>query len=221
MTPEEPDASVAPRVASRLRRLATGWVGAAVVGVLVVVSFSQLPWLHRPLPVNTGPVPWPLPDHPGQRIRAARFPAYTHKAADKAHPHVHLDIFVDGRTATIPARLGLDPPSALHTHTESGMIHIETSQDDAVFTLRQLFAVWGVRLTDRCVGGYCRPDTQLKVYVGGKQWKGKLTDLVLQPYRQIALVIGRPPSLIPSRYDCHNAGNIERESCQPFLARGH
>lgn len=206
-----------------IRRLLAVGTGVFVVLGVVVVVIVVILW------PSTGPAPWSLPDHPRARVWLARhsplaylggnrLPPYANIGGEIPHGHVHLDIFVDGVPTPVPARLGLEGASAaLHTHSDSGIIHMESSDLDATYTLRQLFRVWGVRLSDRCIGSYCAPDTPVRAYVNGREHGGDLRRIVLKPYSQISLVIGRPPPSIPDRYDCHTAADSERRSCRPFV----
>ena len=91
--------------------------------------------------------------------------------------------------------------SPLHTHASSGMMHIETPGNQR-FTLGMLFTEWGVRLTGNCVGGYCRPGAPINAYIDGHRTSDSMPDIALTKGREIALVIGSPPSNIPSRWDC-------------------
>lgn len=222
MTSQEPPATPGPPTpgpptpprARRARVLVLAWVLPVVVGSgLVFISQRGLNAVRlRP---NTGPAPWALPDHLAQRIRAVDLPPYKDLSGDRPHPHAHLDIFVDGRPVTVPAELGLAPPyAALHTHANSGIIHMESSKTDAQYDLGQFFGLWGVRFTNECLGSYC---SSVRVYVNGDEQPGKVTDVVLEPYSEIAVVAGAAPSDIPSSYDCHNAGAVERVSCRGFL----
>ena len=98
------------------------------------------------------------------------------------HDHVHLDLVVDGKKVTVPAGVGLAEPvdngacpkptaptgdcatghiyvalvanSPLHTHSSSGIIHVEPDRT-GTYTLGQFFDEWGVRLTSTCLGAYC------------------------------------------------------------------
>ncbi|MGH9965245.1 MAG: hypothetical protein ACRD5E_10515, partial [Nitrososphaeraceae archaeon] len=46
------------------------------------------------------------------------------------HIHAHLDIFVDDKPFKVPSQIGIDPEGRclywLHTHDDSGIIHIES-----------------------------------------------------------------------------------------------
>jgi hypothetical protein len=89
--------------------------------------------------------------------------------------------------------------AALHTHDDSGILHIE-SQQPRDYTLGEIFTEWNVRLDGKCVGGYCRPAAGIAVYVKGKRSSGDPANLVLQDLEEIAIVIGSPPATIPSSY---------------------
>ena len=132
------------------------------------------------------------------------------------HDHVHLDVIVDGRKITVPAGVGMAQPvddgpcspttvgdcatghfftaavanSPLHTHSSSGLIHIETDRR-ATFTLGQFFDEWGVRFDARCLGGYCAgAGKELRVYVNGRRLSGDPRRLVLTNRQEIAVVFG-------------------------------
>lgn len=194
------------------------WAVPILLGATVVIG-TRLVVAGDPVPVpRASPVPWPLPDQPGKRIAAADLPPHR-EAAPARHFHVHLDVFVDGARVPVPANLGLHPPySAVHTHSDSGMVHFETTERDAPVTLGQLFTVWGVRLTPTCIGAYCGPEKAPRLYVNGVEVGGHPARLGLAPFQQIAIVVGAPPPSIPARYDCHNATAVERASCQGFLS---
>jgi hypothetical protein len=54
-----------------------------------------------------------------------------------------------------------------------------------------------VFLNSRCIGGYCNG---LKWYMDGKRQISDPQGLVLKPHRQIAIVLGKPPKVIPRSY---------------------
>jgi hypothetical protein len=137
----------------------------------------------------------------------------------EVHYHTHLDIFVNGKPEPVAPSIGRDDESyfsALHTHTTNGAIHMEAARDQRL-TLGMLFTEWGVRLTPRCVGGYCRPATHIAAYVDGKPDDEPLPEIALLKGREIALVIGTPPATIPATWNC--LANILSENpaeCRDF-----
>ena len=72
------------------------------------------------------------------------------------------------------------------------------------FTLGEVFGVWGVRLTRRCLGGYCASGAdRLHVYVGGRERAGDPRLLHLAPHAEIVVAFGTPrqlPRPLPSRF---------------------
>src|SRR5207248_3831708 len=86
--------------------------------------------------------------------------------------------------------------SPLHTHDDSGILHTE-SQKAHPNRLGQFFTEWRVRLSRTCVGGYCR---NVKFYVDGKRFTGDPGSIALTDRKEIAVVIGKPPSSIPSKF---------------------
>jgi len=150
--------------------------------------------------VDTGPAPWPTPDRPAARSKAAGLVQYPAEQVDY-HVHSHLDVFVNGKRTPVPAGIGIGAStlSPLHTHDESGIVHIEAPKKTK-FVLGQLLTEWGVRADTQCFGGYCAPATPIAVYVDGNPYSGNLNDIELVDKREIAVVIGSAPSTIPSHY---------------------
>jgi hypothetical protein len=153
--------------------------------------------------LQTGPAPWNpgltnLPD----RLKPIGLSALGAEG-EVVHIHQHLDIFVNGKHETVPADIGIYDGqflTQLHTHDASGIMHVE-SPTKRTFTLGQFFGVWGVRLTDKCIGGYCKPAQPWTMYVNGVAYPGDPSELILQRHQEIAFVIGKPPKTIPSSYN--------------------
>jgi hypothetical protein len=143
------------------------------------------------------------------------------------HVHAHVDVFVDGRPLTVPAGIGIniddpnvrrftDTPdgslayggitkcrtpciSPLHTHDNTGILHTE-SATLRPNTLGQFFTEWGVRLSGSCVKDYCSPEP-IAFYVNGKLYPKDPRGIELTDQKEIAVVIGTPPSKIPETAD--------------------
>jgi hypothetical protein len=152
-----------------------------------------------------GPAPWPAnTDGLRSRLGALGLPALGREGT-ALHIHAHLDVFVHGRRVAVPAGIGIGPDfiSPLHTHDASGVVHVE-SPDVRTFTLGEVFGVWGVRLTRRCLGGYCASGADhLRVYVGGRELTGDPRLLHLAPHSEIVVAFGTPrqlPRPLPSRF---------------------
>jgi hypothetical protein len=133
-----------------------------------------------PAPVTTQPKPTtPAPVKPNDKPQAM-------------HIHSMLKLSVDGKPMTVPANIGIDPklfvdrslekfgthhgPAPVHTHDDSGKLHIESSEPRD-FTLGEFLRIWGGL-----------PKGQVSVTADGK----KVTDyenLVLKDGLQLAIDI--------------------------------
>jgi hypothetical protein len=201
------------------------WIGG---GVLVVVLFAVVlvltitrksadhpitpnSILATPITVAKGvdsPPPWPAPTGVPAAVRQAGLPLMGSEGS-VLHIHAHLDVFVNGQPVPVPADIGIDQSagtiSPLHTHDNSGVLHIE-SPVQATFSLAQFFTEWQVSLSASQLGGLRTGNGQeLRVYVNGQQVPGNPGALILHGHDVIALVYGAPPNQIPNTY---NWGNL-------------
>lgn len=157
--------------------------------------------------LQTGPAPWSANTAGlADRLRAIGLAPLNPIEGTAVHIHQHLDLYVDSHKVPVPAGIGIDPAvgyAPLHTHDASGVIHVE-SPTVRPYTLGELFAVWGVRFTPSCLGGYCAGgDRHLRVYVDGRAYKGDPTTLVLAAHQELVVAFGtaaQQPSPIPSTY---------------------
>ena len=157
--------------------------------------------------LQTGPAPWGANTADlAERLRAIGIPALSPMEGTAVHIHQHLDLYVDGRKVLVPAGIGIDPAvgyAPLHTHDPSGVIHVE-SPTVRTYTLGEFFAVWGVRITPSCLGGYCAGGgRQLRLFVDGRAYRGDPTTLALAPHQELVVTFGTAtqlPSPIPSTY---------------------
>jgi hypothetical protein len=190
---------------------------------------------------RTTPAPWGLPAYALSQIGYARLMPLV--GAVIRHDHVHLDVIVNGRPIAVPAGVGIAEPvdtgpcpplgrkngdcatgrgffgrvanSPLHTHSASGIIHVEADQP-VVYTLGQFFDEWGVRLDRGCVGGYCSgAGGQLRVYVDGRRRAGDPRRIVLTNRREIAVVFGsgRAPATYAGGWPGEGCGGAGERSC--------
>jgi hypothetical protein len=158
------------------------------------VAKAPLPTLPG---LQTGTAPWPREvEQLTARLEAIGLPAMP-KEEFVQHIHQHLTITIRGRETPVPAMIGVNEfenyISPIHTHKTDGIIHIEAANKDA-FTLGQFFDVWGVRLTAKCIGGYCTKGADsLKVLSNAAPVTGDPRGLVLQNNQQIEIVFGPKP----------------------------
>jgi hypothetical protein len=199
--------------------------------------------LVAPSPPSTRPratrAPWPLARYALSQIGYAGLTPLLGTVI--RHDHVHLDVIVDGRKVEVPAGVGMAEPadrgpcpsglgtsgdcatgesffgqvanSPLHTHSSSGVLHIESDRRHR-FTLGEFFDEWRVRLDGRCIGAYCG---KLRVFVDGRRRSGDPRRIVLGNHQEIAVVFGR--GHVPTRYTGGwpggGCGGYRERSCVP------
>ena len=150
--------------------------------------------------------PWPAPKDPALGEHAARLTVLPGEGVTQ-HIHAHLDIVVDGATVSVPEHLGIDVRrglyAELHTHADSGVLHIESADRHARFGLGQLFTEWGVRLDAHHLGALSAGGgRQLYVFVNGKPVSGDPARIRLADHQEIVLAFGtEPPADVPASFD--------------------
>ena len=118
------------------------------------------------------------------------------------HIHTHLQIFNRGKAVAIPAGVGIPQGASclywVHTHTDDGIIHIE-SPNTKKYTLGEFFDIWQQPLDTHHVAGVTARHA-LKVWVNGRVYTGDPRKIVLRDQEEIVIQIG-PPFAKPSHYD--------------------
>jgi hypothetical protein len=179
---------------------------------------------------GTAGLVWAAPSDPMERTVQAGLKPQPKEFLTN-HVHAHLDVFVDGAPVTVPAGIGIkidDPAvrhdvtpdgfdryggielcnepciSPLHTHDVSGIIHTESASPEPN-TLGEFFTEWGVVLDASCVATFCGPTTRIAIYVDGELTTGDPRAIQLTNQREIAIVIGTPPAVIPKAADFSGA----------------
>jgi hypothetical protein len=128
------------------------------------------------------------------------------------HHHVRLWIYVDGQQQTVPADIGLSQSvaSPLHTHDESGLVHIESDDPNFAPVLGQFMDVWGLYMTQDCLGDACvSGDRQLRVYVDGELYAGDPMQIPLDDQIAIVVTMGTQdqlPDPIPDSFTFTGSG---------------
>lgn len=182
-------------------------VAAALVAVLLV-GFGYVWWTEplqrRSAPCANGPLPppsttatedtWPRYCDRIEPVIAARGIPRVDPFVERQHLHQHLVIEIRGTPRNVPGGVGLDrdnlPVSPLHTHSADGLLHVE-SPVVRDYRLVEFMAVWGVRLDDTCIAGYCRTLTEeLAIFVNRQRWTAPVEDLVLADRQTITILFG-------------------------------
>jgi hypothetical protein len=127
----------------------------------------------------------------------------------KFHIHAHLDIFVDGKPFTVPSQIGIDPQGRclywLHTHDDSGVIHIE-SPIEREFSIGNFIDIWDQTFNNTNLfdnNSVNDTNSSLKMFVNGVEVPPgtDFRNISISAHDEIALVIGPiQDDKIPSRY---------------------
>ena len=156
-----------------------------VGGVFLVILVALVIW-YRASSSSSGPN--------GQPVVGINCEANEQLAT---HYHAHLDIIWKGQPVKVPANTGIQPTCLywMHTHDDSGVIHIEAPQKEAnrQFTLGDFFKVWGQPLSSSQVSTIkVGSGDQLKVWVDGQPYTGDPAKIVLKSHEQVVIEIGPP-----------------------------
>lgn len=193
-----------------------------IIGTLVLLAIASVFFYHRgntkpasnvtvnpdTLPgIQLSEAPWqPELTHLRERLTIIGLPAMPEEGT-AMHAHQHLDLFIKGKTVSVPALIGINELgrfiSPIHTHDTTGEIHIE-SPTVQTFTLGQYFDIWGVRFTLKCIGSYCDDQqNSIKVFVNGEAAAGDPRSIELRDHQEIVVAYGTSdqlPNPIPSQH---------------------
>jgi hypothetical protein len=118
------------------------------------------------------------------------------------HYHAHLSIFVNGSSYSVPGEIGIKAPDCiywLHTHDDSGIIHIESAQNNT-FNLGQFFDIWGQKFNNTQLFGFSTGNSSnrdLSVYLNGTAVKqDSFRQIPIFNHEDIVVTYGLPPQKI-------------------------
>lgn len=160
--------------------------------------------------LSHNPPPWPVPSDVARLARAADLPLFTKPVHVTESYVVHLDVFDGQRRVNVPNGIGTGPhgervPFYTKQH---GTIQIAADLNDQ-FTLGEVFTMWGVHLSQDCIGGLCADAHHvLQFYEDGVSYQGNPNDIPLDANQEIAIIYGNPSNLPtpPHDFPGHNAG---------------
>ncbi|MFI6579907.1 hypothetical protein [Embleya sp. NPDC050493] len=167
----------------------------------------QGPLPHPKAATNAELPPWPVPEDSARRGADAGLKLDTMEGALQ-HFHVHLDIFVGLDRVDVAPDIGIDKrtglPADLHTHDDSGVLHVESHDANARFVLGQLFAMWNVRFDETHLGALTPDATHTyRTYLNGTLVGGDPARIELRPHDQISVMFQGDKVRIkpPASYD--------------------
>lgn len=131
-----------------------------------------------PAVISEAAPPWPAPKHAISYIDAAGLPQERLDTTTNRQT-LQLSVKVAEQPVVVPAWIGVDRYRAVqapvHTHTEDGEVWLEGKGAQDV-TLGQFFTLWGVRMTNDCLGAVCGG---VSASVDGQPFTGDPSDLLL------------------------------------------
>ena len=99
----------------------------------------------------------------------------------------------------MPANIGLSNQAAspLHTHDDTGLVHVESADPNFAPVLGQFMDVWGVYFTQNCLGDQCNQggDKQVRVFENGQQYTGDPTLMPLTDLTAVVITYGTEAQL--------------------------
>ena len=111
------------------------------------------------------------------------------------HIHAHVTMYVNGTKTPIPANVGIAPDNSclywLHTHDDSGVIHIEAPEGVSA-TFGNFLDIWGQRFLQVGYPSQLSDATGWQVYVNGKPFRGNFHTIPLQSHTLITLAYNSP-----------------------------
>ncbi len=153
------------------------------------------------------PPPWPVDNATlAARMDRIGMRPVDPDTLDPQRRYVHIDVVIGGKPVTVPADIGIGPgiTAPIQTHDPSGVVTVIGEES---YSLRALFAIWGVRFTANEIGDVCNEGGRvLRVFVDGRPNVGDLLNIPLvadEGNQEILVVYGTEselPSPLPSSY---------------------
>src|SRR2546421_2963518 len=111
------------------------------------------------------------------------------------HIHAHVTMYVNGTKTPIPANVGIASDNSclywLHTHDDTGVIHIEAPGGVSA-TFGNFLDIWGQRFQQLGYPSQLSAATGWQVYVNGKPFSGNFRTIPLQSHNLITLAYNSP-----------------------------
>ena len=194
----------------RVRLRAVILVGSIVVvvgiAVAIIVPLAQASNRSATTTGGAGTI-WPAPTDVEAAVHSAGLDMLTAEGT-ALHIHQHLAVTVVGTAVRVPAGIGIDEQagriSSIHTHDESGIVHVEspTVRD---FTLGEVFDEWQVPLGPGRVGAYAdgQNGQTVTVFVNQQPYTGDPASIVLADHQDIDIIVARAgdPVSPPAAFD--------------------
>lgn len=122
----------------------------------------------------------------------------------KYHIHVHVSIYVNGKSVTIPQGIGIGANNVcyyfLHTHTSDGIVHVEAPARASNLALDDFLSIWYQRFSKLNFPQQLTQQSGWTIYLNGKRFPVVVTsplttEVPLSPHDVVTLDYGshNPP----------------------------
>jgi hypothetical protein len=155
-----------------------------------------------PIPIGVGPR-----FHPAAVVRDGS-PVGGHACGPAGRSfRVHVELFAERKVVVIPAGIGVARTGCVYparTRSPIGVVEVEAG---VRLRLGDLFRIWGASLSPRQLLSFrSAAIAQVRAYVAGKRWRGRVTDVPLTAGANIVVEVGpyvppHPTFLFPPQED--------------------
>ncbi|HZO73462.1 MAG TPA: hypothetical protein VFB60_14780 [Ktedonobacteraceae bacterium] len=112
------------------------------------------------------------------------------------HIHAHLSIYINGSPVQVSQGVGIAQDQScfywLHTHDSTGVIHIESPNPGAVYTLGTFVHLWAEQFPELQYPSQLDLTSGWVAYVNGQQYKGDFHKIPLTEHELITIAYNSP-----------------------------
>lgn len=164
----------------RVRRSTT--IGIIAVSVLVVVGLVSVVLRSQQTP---GISAYPVIDYVSCQSTGQ----------EGVHFHAHVSLYINGKRVLVPANVGIAPDGScqywLHTHDESGVIHIEIPSGVSV-TFGNFLDIWAQQFRQLEYPSQLSDPVGWRVYVNGQPFTSDFHTIPLHSHTLLTLAYNSP-----------------------------
>jgi hypothetical protein len=121
--------------------------------------------------------------------------------------YAHVSIIQNGEALAVPGNIGASPQGnthcfyELHTHNQSGKVHVTPDPTDGTFTLGQFFKIWQQPLSETNVAGISGLPVKIFITDGTTTTEVAAADwsnIELKDHREVTISLGTEVTEIPN-----------------------
>jgi hypothetical protein len=186
--------------AARNRRFTI--IGSVIAVVLIIAGFSIYSLVNANRKANTSGAP-------SVDTSSSVAPVVDNIACEVNeqtvyHIHAHLSLYINGQKQALTPNIGINEQQGcyywLHTHDNSGVIHIESPQQ-VIYTLGNFFHIWSQQFSQLQYPIELNVQSGWQVYVDGKPYKGDFNAIPLNAHTLVTMAYNSPGIPIDTVYN--------------------